>query len=186
MSSNLLAQHAAFKKQAASALTTNKPPPRPTPQRPSEPAKKRFKPDTKSVANNPNTFKWLKVCVDKLRKRYQEERKPVSIDDLVKMKKLDLDPHEKAWLNNALKDNVKVLYEKEKFSYKPTHPIHNKNDLLNLLREHYDRGMGGILEMDVRECILKADEVILQLKDENLVSSLVRQILLLLNCPSNS
>ena len=48
--------------------------------------------------------------------------------------------------------------------------MHNKDDLLNLLREHYDNGMGGILELDVKECILKADDVISELKAENLVS----------------
>ena len=86
---------------------------------------------------------------------------------------LDLDPHEKAWLTNALKDNPKVLFEreKEKFSFKPSYPMHNKDDLLNLLREHYDNGMGGILELDVKECILKADDIISELQSENLVSS---------------
>ena len=171
MNSNLLQQHAAFKKQA-SAATSSKSSTKQSAPRTNEPSKKRFKPDTKSVAKDPNTFKWLKICVDKLRKRYQKERKPLSIDDLIKQTCLDLDPHEKAWLANALKDNVKVLFEreKEKFSFKPTYPMHNKDDLLNLLREHYDNGMGGILELDVKECILKADDVISELKAENLVS----------------
>lgn len=178
MNTNLLQQHAAFKKQAtaSSSKPTSKPTAKQSAPRTNEPSKKRFKPDTKSVANNPNTFKWLKTTVDRLRRRYQKERKPVSIDDLIKMTGLDLDPHEKAWLTNALKDNPKVLFEreKEKFSFKPSYPMHNKDDLLNILREHYDNGMGGIMELDVKECILKAEEVIAELKSENLLKCVTR------------
>ena len=176
MNSNLLQQHANFKKQAQVNRKTEKPTAsKPPPARSAEPSKKRFKPDTKSVSNNPNTFKWLKLCVDRLRKRYQKERKPVSIDDLIKMVGLDLDPHEKAWLFGALKENLKVGFdrEKEKLVFKPTYPIHNKDDLLVILREHYDSGMGGLLEGEVKECILKADETIQELKDEGLVSLFV-------------
>ena len=170
MNSNLLQQHAAFKKQASSTAASK--PLKHSSPRPSEPSKKRFKPDTKSVASNPNTFKWLKLCVDRLRKRYQKERKPVSIDDLIKMTGLDLDPHEKAWLLGALKDNPKVSYdrEKEKLFFKPVYPIHNKDELLTILREHYDNGMGGLLELDVKECFLKPDEILDELKSEKLVS----------------
>ena len=169
MNSNLLQQHAAFKKQASSAIVS-KPSKHSSPHA-SEPSKKRFKPDTKSVASNPNTFKWLKLCVDRLRKRYQKERKQISIDELIKMTGLDLDPHEKAWLLGALKDNPKVAYdqEKEKLSFKPVYLIHNKDDLLNVLRDHYDNGMGGLLEADVRECFLKPDEIVGELLSEKLV-----------------
>ena len=185
MNTNLLQQHAAFKKQATAS--SSKPTAKQSAPRSNEPSKKRFKPDTKSVANNPNTFKWLKTTVDRLRRRYQKERKPVSIDDLIKMTGLDLDPHEKAWLNNALKDNPKVLFEreKEKFSFKPSYPMHNKDDLLNILREHYDNGMGGIMELDVKECILKAEDVIAELKSENLVSSFSDKNIYLIACLLN-
>ena len=183
MNSNLLQQHAAFKKQATASTSVKqgvktgiKQAPKSGPSRTSEPSKKRFKPDTKAVASNPNTFKWLKISVDRLRRRYQKERKPVTMDELIKMTGLDLDPHEKAWLFGALKENPKVFFdrEKERLSFKPVYPMHNKDDLLNILRQHYDNGMGGLLESDVKECLLKSDEAINELRSENLLKHVTR------------
>ena len=170
MNRSLLQQHAAFKQQGSATLARSGSAVKQ--QVKDEPPKKKIKSEHSNSNKTPkintaNKFKWLKVCIDMLKKRYKKEKKALVLEELMKVVGLsDLEVSEKAWLQKALHENPKVLIEKDKISFKPAYPIHNVNDLMNVLRQHNDNGMGGVLLEDIKECMSKAEETVEGLSDQ--------------------
>ena len=171
MNSELLNQDAAFKQQIQSLASKDERKESKVSHKSNSAPRKKPRLETPIVPKDPLRFRWIKLCVDRLKRRYQKQKKSIILEDLIKSVRLDLDPAEKNWLFNVLKENPKCHfdYEKKRFSFKPTYEMHNKDDLLNLLRDHYDNGLGGIMLDDVNECLLKPEEAINELKQADLV-----------------
>lgn len=172
MNNSLLKQHAAFKQQHSSTLASVKH--KPSQESESSPKKKiKQQQEPKGPrTSTTNKFKWIKSCVDLLKKRHRREKKALSFDELLKSLGLsDLEVSEKDWLEKAMHENPKISYEKGKISFKPAYPIHNKLDLINVLRQHYDNGMGGLLMEDVKECMSHAEQLIEELVTDGQVQS---------------
>jgi len=175
MNNSLLKQHAAFKQQHSSTIASVKH--KPTPESDSSP-KKKVKQEPKHQGprtSTTNKFKWIKSCVDLLKKRHRREKKALSFVELIQSLGLsDLEVSEKEWLEKAMHENPKISYEKGKISFKPAYPIHNKSDLVTVLRQHYDNGMGGLLMEDVKECMSHAEQIIEELVTNDQVFTLTR------------
>ena len=64
----------------------------------------------------------------------------------------------------ALKDNAKVLYypDGERFMFKPALGlgVKNRRQLLQLLQERDEQGLGGVLLSDVQEAVYKPDKAV--------------------------
>lgn len=74
-------------------------------------------------------------------------------------------------MNNP-KLTVKTQDGVKKYMFKPCYNIRKGKDLLALLKDHQEKGAGGILLEDIQESLPKADEVISVIIDLKIIKSI--------------
>lgn len=127
-----------------------------------------------------NQYRVLKAVVDMLRERHsRKEYDRLTLEEiLTEVKLTSLRTDMRVLLNEALKDNAKVLYypDGERFMFKPALGlgVKNRRQLLQLLQERDEQGLGGVLLSDVQEAVYKPDKAVKKLEDDREIIKLVR------------
>ncbi|XP_045103397.1 transcription initiation factor IIE subunit beta-like [Portunus trituberculatus] len=102
-------------------------------------------------------FSVLRTIVNFLKMRYQEKNtEHYTFEEMTrKAGLLHLDPEVKKWLvTEALPHNLKVeVIEGMYYFFKPPLHITGRHSLLRLLRQKYEKGLGGVMLSDVQECV---------------------------------
>lgn len=107
-------------------------------------------------------FSILSSIVDYLKGIYQNKNvESLSLEDLLdKTNNTDIKLPDKQWLEEALKDNPKIYFNNDKYTFKPKYHLKDKKSLIRLLEKHDQNGLGGILLDDIREGLPNADDTI--------------------------
>ena len=107
-------------------------------------------------------FSILSSIVDYLKSIYQNKNiESLSLPDLLdKTNNTDIKLPDKEWLEEALKDNPKIYFNGDKYTFKPKYHLRDKKSLVRLLEKHEQNGLGGILLDDIREGLPNADDII--------------------------
>lgn len=187
MDANLSKQFLSFKAHAAKMPTVeqrSRPPDRKNSKKLSKPTNSpapSFKPPTTSslsaFAPQPNKHKFalLTQIVNHMRGRHQKDfSHPLTLDELLEESRLhdSATSLQKHWLlNEALRNNSKIEVIEDgsgtvKFLFKPTYKIKDKRDLLRLLDQQDQRGLGGILVDDIIEGLPKAKKRLKAIKSK--------------------
>ena len=126
-----------------------------------------------SKASVNENFAALAKIIRKMKDRYKEDDKEaVTLDELLEeTNQIDLNQKHRAWLVEALSNNIKVEPTPDgKFGFKPTFPkLRDSRSLLRLLDEYDRKGKGGILLEEIEESLPKADKYISKLGDSILI-----------------
>lgn len=184
MDPSLTQQYMAFKGRAKQMPTVEQRTPRQSSKKsfkkPAKPTTPAFKPPTLSLdafAPQPNKHKFalLTQIVNHMRGRHQKDfSHPLSLDELLEESRLSgsATSVQKHWLlNEALINNPKIEVVdddsgKTKFIFKPKFKIKDKNDLIRLLSQREQRGLGGILIDDIVEGLPKAKKRLKKIKSK--------------------
>lgn len=136
----------------------------------------------KQMGGSSSQFKFgvLTKIVRHMRHRHMEgEDQALSLDEMLdETSQLDVSNKVKLWLSTeALKSNPKIdargtgrtgeFGEQYTYLFKPPYNISSKKMLLNLLRDHDRRGLGGIFLEDLQESLPRCDKIISRLLDDN-------------------
>ena len=124
-----------------------------------------------------NRFAVLATIVDEMKKRHLSgEFDPLSLDEILdRIKYTDIDPNDKSWLaNQALKENNKLSVKSGKFVFKPVYSMKNKKQFLEVLQQHYNNGLGGMLFDDVEESLPSAERIVKHTTKKGLVLTVTR------------
>ncbi|XP_065841818.1 general transcription factor IIE subunit 2-like isoform X2 [Oscarella lobularis] len=117
-----------------------------------------------------NKFAILKMAVDLLKARHRDGKvdEPLSLEEILKeIDYSDVAPSIRNWLPQAFRNNPKVtLADEDRYLFKPLYRVKNRGMLVNVLREHWREGLGGIKLADMRESYPKTDSMLSVLKDE--------------------
>ena len=143
---------------------------------------------THSQIRTKNRFSILASIVDFVKSRYQErDFDTLTLDQLLDItKNTDIKPHDKEWLGEALKQNLKVSYKDGKYVFKPKYSLRDKKSLVRLLEKHDQHGLGGILLDDIREGLPNADDIVKAvLKKVTFVTRSSDKKAILFNCDSS-
>lgn len=89
----------------------------------------------------------------------------VSLDEIVSAIELtELKVDLRLWIQDALASNPKVEFypEEGRYLFKPAlgHGVCNRKQLLAQLREHEQKGLGGITVSDVKEAVYNYDKAL--------------------------
>lgn len=184
MDPSLMKEWNAFKKKSAATPVTDsrKNPDGPSQDAPQKPKKKRktelppqllqqakrqamaqsFDYKSHTQIRTKSRFSILSSVVDYLKSVYQNKNaETLTMEELLdKTNNTDIKLADKQWLEEALKDNPKILFANEKYTFKPKYHLKDKKSLIRLLEKHDQNGLGGILLDDIREGLPSADDII--------------------------
>ncbi|XP_004208048.1 general transcription factor IIE subunit 2 [Hydra vulgaris] len=132
-------------------------------------ANQAFNYKTHTQIRTKSRFSILSSIVDLVKNRYQnKEFEPLTLDELLDLtKNTDIKSYDKEWLaDESLKNNPKILFKDDKYSFKPKYALRDKKSLIRLLEKHDQSGLGGVLLDDVREGLPNADEIVKSISDK--------------------
>jgi transcription initiation factor TFIIE subunit beta len=212
MDPSLLRQHKDFKKRAYAVPVVENKPGKPTVSTEPKPKKKKVRPkgfvssalrapsvvgSTSAQFKTKNKFGVLKIMMDKLKERHMSHERHISheTDDPLSLEELleetgysDIQQSIKDWLPNALRLNPKVTTtEDDRYKFKPLYQINNREKLLNLLRDHAEKGLGGVKLEDVQESYPRVEKSLKALADKVIsITRLDKEVILFYNNPEVS
>jgi len=130
-------------------------------------AQQTFNYKTHGQIRTKSRFSVLSSIVDLLKSRYQNKVfDSVSLDDLLDLtKNTDIKPSDKEWLNDAMKQNIKISFLDNKYAFKPKYTLRDKKSLVRLLEKHEQNGLGGVLLDDVQEGLPNACDIVKAVSD---------------------
>lgn len=182
MDPNLLKERAAFKRRAlATPLVENRNIKKPKKDESATQKNKTSKKPAITKETKPFDYKTMKgssqhkfsvlaKIVKYMKTRHQRgDTHPLTLEEILdETNQLDVGQLMRHWLaSEALVNNPKIMVAEEgKFAFNPPYHLKSKKSLLQLLDQHDQRGLGGILLEDIQESLPNAEKAIRALGEQ--------------------